>query len=104
MTYCGVGNTTEAAKGTMVLQVLDLVTPSGEPFYGDCPVPSYTNLDINTTGHTTCTVLPQGEDFLNFFRKFAIHLNVHCFQMKAHFFLRPKELAPSLIIRIYLCI
>ncbi|CAH0550595.1 unnamed protein product [Brassicogethes aeneus] len=44
----------------MVLQVLDLVSAGGESFYGDCPVPSYTNLDVNTTGHTTCTVLPQG--------------------------------------------
>lgn len=57
----------------MVLQVLDLVTPSGEPFYGDCPVPSYTNLDINTTGHTTCTVIPQGI-FQNFCKFFQLEL------------------------------
>ncbi|EFA07277.1 hypothetical protein TcasGA2_TC014511 [Tribolium castaneum] len=44
----------------MVLQVLDLVSPSSEPFYGDCPQ-TYTDLDINATGHTTCTVIPQGK-------------------------------------------
>lgn len=53
--------TTESPKGTMVLQVLDLVSASNESFYGDCPVQTtYTNLDLNATGHTTCTVLPQG--------------------------------------------
>ncbi|KYB26766.1 hypothetical protein TcasGA2_TC034783 [Tribolium castaneum] len=35
------------------------VSPSSEPFYGDCPQ-TYTDLDINATGHTTCTVIPQG--------------------------------------------
>jgi hypothetical protein len=43
----------------MVLQVLDLVSPSGEPFYGDCPQ-TYTDLDVDATGRTTCTVIPQG--------------------------------------------
>ncbi|CAH1117035.1 unnamed protein product [Phaedon cochleariae] len=43
----------------MVLQVMDMVTANGEPFYGDCPT-SYTNLDVHTTGQPTCTVLPQG--------------------------------------------
>lgn len=53
--------TTESPKGTMVLQVLDLVSASNESFYGDCPVQTtYTNLDLNATGHTTCTVVPQG--------------------------------------------
>ncbi|RZC34152.1 hypothetical protein BDFB_010748 [Asbolus verrucosus] len=42
----------------MVLQVLDLVNPTSEPFYGDCPAQTYTDLDVNTTGHTTCTVIP----------------------------------------------
>lgn len=53
--------TTESPKGTMVLQVLDQVSASNESFYGDCPVQTtYTNLDLNATGHTTCTVVPQG--------------------------------------------
>lgn len=43
----------------MVLQVLDLVN-SNEQFYGDCPIATYTDLDVNTSGHTTCTVIPQG--------------------------------------------
>ncbi|KAJ3647630.1 hypothetical protein Zmor_019496 [Zophobas morio] len=55
----------------MVLQVLDLVSPSSAPFYGDCPQ-TYTDLDVNATGHTTCTVIPQGTigkifDSWNFF-------------------------------------
>ncbi|KAK9680117.1 Ets-domain [Popillia japonica] len=44
----------------MVLQVLDLVSTTSEPFYGDCPAQTYTDLDINASGHTTCTVVPQG--------------------------------------------
>nr|CAH7725863.1 unnamed protein product [Callosobruchus chinensis] len=45
----------------MVLQVLDMMTPTAETFYADCPaVSSYAVLDVNTTGHTTCTVIPQG--------------------------------------------
>lgn len=43
----------------MVLQVLDLVSTTSEPFYGDCPT-QYTDLDVNASNHTTCTVLPQG--------------------------------------------
>lgn len=45
----------------MVLQVLDLVSTTSEPFYGDCPAQTYTDLDINASGHTTCTVVPQGK-------------------------------------------
>lgn len=61
VTYIGLVGTTESTKGTMVLQVLDLVSASNESFYGDCPVQTtYTNLDLNATGHTTCTVVPQG--------------------------------------------
>lgn len=43
-----------------MLQV-DLVSASNESFYGDCPIQTtYTNLDLNGIGHTTCTVVPQG--------------------------------------------
>lgn len=57
------GNT-EPSKGTMVLQVLDIVSSSSEPFYGDCPSQTYTNLDVNASTHTTCTVVPQGTRLL----------------------------------------
>lgn len=50
---------TEPPTSTMVLQVLDLVN-SNEQFYGDCPIATYTDLDVNTSGHTTCTIMPQG--------------------------------------------
>lgn len=43
----------------MVLQALDLVS-SNEQFYGDCPIATYTDLDVNTSGHITCTVVPTG--------------------------------------------
>lgn len=52
--------TTATPKSAMVLQVLDLVGANGEPFYGDCPLQTYTDLDVNSTGHITCTVVPQG--------------------------------------------
>jgi len=51
----------------MVLQVLDHVgTGDEESFYADCPaslansISSYTNLDVNTTGQPTCTVITTG--------------------------------------------
>lgn len=54
-------------QSTMVLQVLDQVgTGEEESFYGDCPtslanaISSYTNLDVNTTGQPTCTVISPG--------------------------------------------
>lgn len=63
-------NTAEVAalrQSTMVLQVLDQVsTGEEESFYGDCPanlsnaISSYTNLDVNTTGQPTCTVISPG--------------------------------------------
>lgn len=64
---CDASETTEPSKGTMVLQVLDLVSASGESFYGDCPVQTYTDLDINSTGHITCTVVPQGSCLNKFY-------------------------------------
>lgn len=57
---CDVIGTTEASKGTMVLQVLDLVGTGGESLYADCPAQTYTDLDVHTAGHITCTILPQG--------------------------------------------
>lgn len=49
----------------MVLQVLDLVN-SSEQFYGDYPTTTYTDLDVNTSTHTTCTIMPQGMLFYHF--------------------------------------
>lgn len=49
----------------MVLQVLDILS-TNEQFYGDCPITTYTNLDINSSGHTTCTVVPTGNILIIF--------------------------------------
>lgn len=68
------GGTTDPVKGTMVLQVLDLVSTTSEPFYGDCPAQTYTDLDINASGHTTCTVVPQGKPLEPFFATVLILL------------------------------
>lgn len=59
----------------MVLQVLDLVN-SNEQFYGDCPINTYTDLDVNSSGHTTCTIVPTGKILLILFDLFVDFVNV----------------------------
>lgn len=64
---------TASSRDTMVLQVLDLVNSASEPFYGDCPAPTtYTDLDLNGSTHTTCTIISSTGTYmyLNFTLKF----------------------------------